>query len=445
MSWLTDRRLYFAAIVAWLVIAGIGLVLGPPLGHDEAAFAITARGDAPVGAWLYRSDGTVAIAQIGVWLGGADWQLRLASVGFNGLILVAVFAVGRAAYSPRTGAWAAALLAGSHWMVLRSAELLGDLPAAACILGGLAILVGELDRERGPRWRLLAAAPLFAAAFYLRYGSAPVVAFAIALACALWWRAAWARRVRMLAMIAGLALLLIPHLLHSRAATGTPFGIIEISAAMPRRAYVGEGLVTYVASNPLMFYGFLSAPVMLAGLFGLSRVRRKAPWFLALVALGQLLLLGLRSHGQPRYVYVATALLLVVGVDVVRTSWPRPRTAFALVAVAWLGCLISTVPYFQFLDDARAPVVEAARVIREHANGQPCTVVAPIVTQLIWYSGCIAFASHLLRETLPQHRRTYAASLVRWPIQLEAVLPNQHLRATPLATRDPRAKVWRLD
>jgi hypothetical protein len=80
MPWLTTRRLVAAAIAAWLVAAAIGMVIGPPLGHDEAAFAIVARGDQPVGTWLYRSDGTVAIARLGVALGAADWQLRLAQV-----------------------------------------------------------------------------------------------------------------------------------------------------------------------------------------------------------------------------------------------------------------------------------------------------------------------------------------------------------------------------
>ena len=79
MPWLTTRRLLIAAIAAWVVVAAIGLAIGPPLGHDEAAFAVAARGDRPPGEWLYRSDGTVAIAWLGVALGGAEWQLRLAS------------------------------------------------------------------------------------------------------------------------------------------------------------------------------------------------------------------------------------------------------------------------------------------------------------------------------------------------------------------------------
>src|SRR5258706_386319 len=188
MTWLTGRRLLAWALVVWCVLALLGLVLGPTLGHDEAAFALAARGEAPPAEWLYRSDGTIAIARLGIALGGAPWQLRLASTLLGPLVVIAVYAVGRAAFSARTGAWAAAVIAGAHPMVLRNAELLSDLPATACVLGGIAVLVGELERDGGPRWTVVAAAPLFAGAFYVRYGSAPVVAFAIAAAGLVWGR-----------------------------------------------------------------------------------------------------------------------------------------------------------------------------------------------------------------------------------------------------------------
>src|SRR6185503_21175740 len=157
-----------------------------------------------------------------------------------------------------------------HPMALRAAELLSDLPAMAGILGGIALLASELDersesggrgpvgsadgeggrrlsidRDAGPRWRIVLAAPIFAAAFYVRYGSAPVIALAIAVACALWFRAVLRRPWPVLAMVGLLALLIVPHVLRSRDATGTWLGILEISAGMPRRAYIGEGLITY--------------------------------------------------------------------------------------------------------------------------------------------------------------------------------------------------------
>jgi 4-amino-4-deoxy-L-arabinose transferase-like glycosyltransferase len=445
MAWLTDRRLFTAALLAWAAAALIGLVFGPSLGHDEAAFALTASGQAPPGAWLYRSDGTVAIARIGIALGGAEWQMRLASTVLNALALVAAYAVGRVAFSPRTGAWAAAVLAGAHPMILRSAELLSDLPAMAGILGGIALLVRELDRDDGPRWRLALAAPLFAAAFYVRYGSAPVVAFAIAVACARWFRAVLRRPWPVLALVGLLALLVAPHIFRSRDATGTWLGILEISAGMPRRAYIGEGLVTYLTSNPFLYYGVLVAPVMVAGVVGVVGMRRKPPWYLAILALGQLVTLGLESHGQPRYVFVATALLVVLGAAALaRPRFARPRLALALVAASWLGVLVAAPVYYRHIDDSRAPILDAGSVLRAASAGRPCVAVAFIVPQLMWYSPCRVFAAGLVEEPLPADHARYAVSFTRWPIDLAGLLAQQHLEAAPLPTRDPRAQVWEL-
>lgn len=445
MAWLTDRRLLTAALLVWGVLALVGLVFGPTLGHDEAAFALAARGEAPPGSWLYRSEGTIAIARLGIALGSAPWQLRLASTLLSPLAIVAVFAVGRAAFTARTGAWAAAVLAGAHPMVLRNAELLSDLPAMAGVLGGIAVLVAELGREDGPRWRIVVAAPMFGAAFYVRYGSAPVVAFAIAVAGLVWWRAIVRRPLRMLAMVSLLAVLVIPHLLHSRAVTGTLLGILELSAAMPRRAYVGEGLVTYLTSNPLLFYGCLVAPVMVAGIASVVQSRRKAAWYLAAIALTQFASLGLQSHGQPRYVFVATALLVVLGVDALaRHRLARPRVAFALVALSWLGVAVAAPLYYRHIDDARAPIVDAGRVIRANSGGRPCAVVALIVPQLMWHSGCVVVPSELLQEPLPADRDRYAVSLKAWPIDLESVLAVHHLQAVALRCHDPRTQVWQL-
>jgi 4-amino-4-deoxy-L-arabinose transferase-like glycosyltransferase len=444
-DWLTDRRLLTCAVLVWCVLALLGLVLGPSLGHDEAAFSLAARGEAPAGEWLYRSTGTIAIARLGIALGGAPWQLRLASALLGPLAVVAVYAVGRAAFSPRTGAWAAAIVAGAHPMVLRNAELLSDLPAMAGVLGGIAVLVAELERDTGPRRRILAAAPLFAAAFYVRYGSGPVIVFAIAASNLVWWRGVARRPLPMLAMVAALAMLVVPHLWYSRAVTGRVFGILQVSAGMPRRAYVGEGLVTYLTSNPLLFYGAVVAPVMVAGLLGMVRMRRKAAWYLAVIALGQIVSLGLQSHGQPRYVFVATALLVVLGVETLaHHRLARPRAAFALVALSWLGVAIAAPIYYHHIDDARAPIVEAAQVIRAHGGDRPCIVVALIAPQLMWYSGCGVVLAPLLVEPLPADRDRYAVSFALWPIDVSAVLAAQHLQATPIATRDPRARVYRL-
>jgi hypothetical protein len=422
MPWLTDRRLLTAALVAWIAVAAIGLALGPALGHDEAAFALVARGAEPPGAWLYRSMGTVAIARIGLALGDAEWQLRLVCAVLSIATVIAAFAVGRATFSSRTGAWAAAVVAGAHPMALRSAQLLSDLPAAACLLGGIAVLVGELER---------------------RAGSAPVIGLALVAAAVLWWRAVAARPLRSLAVVAALAVLIVPHFVRSVDATGAALGILEISAAMPRRAYFGEGLVTYLTSNPLTYYGILVAPLMIAGVLGLVRTRRRAPWYLAIIAFGQLVALGVQSHGQPRYVFVAVILLVVLGVDVVARI-DRPRLALALVFASWLEVAIAQVVTSREANQARSSILQAVRVIQADAGERPCAILALLAPQLTWYSDCQVYLTGYATP-LPADRRRYAVSFTRWPIDLGPALAAQHLRATPIATGDPDAWVWRLE
>src|SRR5262249_52848724 len=161
----------------------------------------------------------------------------------------------------------------------------GDLPATACILAGIAVVLEEVRRDPGPSWRIVGAAPGFAAAFYLRYGSAPVIAIAGATAAVLWWRAIVARPWPVIAAAALFGALLVPHVVQSLRATGSMLGILEVSAHMPRREYVGEGLVTYVTSNPFRFYGGLVAPVMIAGIAGVVRRPSRPAVFLAAVAI----------------------------------------------------------------------------------------------------------------------------------------------------------------
>lgn len=443
MPWLTTRRLVSAAIAAWIAVAAIGVAIGPSLGHDEAAFAVAARGDA---GWLYRSEGTVTIARIGVAAGGADWQMRLASAVLGTGVVIAAFAAGRAAFDARTGAWAAAVVAGAHPMALRSAQLLGDLPATAALVGGIAVLVAELDRDAGPRWRIVAAAPLFAAAFYLRYGSAPVIGLALG-AAALWWRTVRARPAPVVALLGALALLVVPHVVRSMAATGEPLGILEVAAGMPRRTYLGEGLVTYLASNPFAYYGALVAPVMVAGLIGVWRTRRCAPWYLAIVGVGQVVLLGVQSHGQPRYVFVATVLAVVLGVDAVRRlAHGRARAtavAAAAVAAAWIGVVVATVVVCRREELGRAPVVRAAMVMRDDAAGRSCAAIAALAPQLMWYSGCAVLPVGV-DAVLPADRTRYAVWLRQWPIAVERVAAAQHARAAPIEV-DAAQGVWRLE
>lgn len=448
------RQLVGAALGAWLLVGTLALIAGPPLGHDEAAYAVAARGDAPV--WNYRSTGMIAIARVGLALGGSEAALRAVILIVATSLILGAFALGRAAFDARTGAWAALVLVGAHPMASRSAELIGDLAATGLMLGGLAVLIGELERAQ-PRWSLLLVAPLFTGAFYLRYGSAPVIAMVAVLAVIL-----YAKQVASLPMLATVvlsAVLVVPYVQHSIDATGSALGILKVSAHMPRRAYIGEGLVTYLTSNPFRFYGALVAPVMLAGLASL--VRRAPRWrpqvFIILLALAQIVSLGLQSHGQPRYVFLATALLVISGVDAIRRYFAaRPiarigEVALVLVGTAWLVLAVLIVPFHHDVARRRAPLYAAAATVRDDAKGRPCAIAANVVPQLIWATHCatiVASAAPQLPHPWPATELHYIVSVPHAQLGPHAV--NDVAATVPgtpreLSVAQPEARVWRVD
>lgn len=444
MTWTFERRLLLAAMLAWAIVALLNIVTGPPLGHDESAFSIVARGD---NDWFYRSRGVIAIADLGIAMGGADWQMRIASAVIGLGVVLAVYAVGRAAFDARSGAWAAAVIATAHPMLARNADLLGDLPACAGMLFGIAVLIAELDRPAGPRMRLVLAAPAFAFAFYMRYGSAPIIAIAGVAALLLWWRALLVRPLPVLVTVLAFAVLLVPHARHSLALTGSLLGVLHNSAGVPRRAYVGEGLVTYLTANPFVYYGALVAPVILGGLVGLARRRFRArgAWLVALVALGQVLALGLESHGQPRYVYLAVALLVVLGVEQWRAlAWPR--VGLALVGAAWLAVAIGLVPYHRSMARTRTTITAAAATIRADRDpAQACIFVAGVIAQLAWYARCEGTPTRVATpSTLGPGRARYIVSTPYGVIDGPALAAALHVTVVELPTGLADARVWRV-
>src|SRR6266550_7883555 len=106
-----ERWLFVVTVKTWILIALLSLLCSPPLGHDEAQYAVAARADES--PWLYLSPGTVAIARIGILLGGSDWALRLLPIVLGSGVVVAAWLLGRVAFDERVGAWSAAVVAGA--------------------------------------------------------------------------------------------------------------------------------------------------------------------------------------------------------------------------------------------------------------------------------------------------------------------------------------------
>lgn len=420
---ITSRQLVLAALVIWCTCVGLMWWMASPLTGDEAAYALLARERGE--GWLYRPIGFVAFARLGIAVGDSEHALRLPSALVACGLIPAVYAVGRT-LGPWVGAWAAAVIAGTHTFVLRGPALLTDLPSTICVLATIAIVIGELDRAGGPRYRLVLVAPLLAAAFYLRYGSAPTIAILIIAACAVWWRSILARPGPVIVSAVVLIALVVPFLVYSQRTTGSITGIITLASEVAGRRYIGHGLVIYLISNPFLYHGVLATPVVLAGILGIARppMQRQRARFLSIVAVGQFVAIGLISHANARFIFLAIIGFVVLGVDaIMRVIATRPdlerravRISAVAVAVAWLGILVAIVPVQRHLQRGLVEVVAAGHAIRADAAGRPCTVIARAVPQIMWYSGCASAKPPRGVEVLPplpQGHRIYAASVPR--------------------------------
>jgi predicted membrane-bound mannosyltransferase len=396
---------------AWVASVVIGWAVAPSLGHDEAQYALSAK-DLLAGAeprWFYVSRGMSYFAAPGVLAGGSDLAMRfvplVTSLGFA----AAAWLCARALCGRVTAAWALAVLAASTYHVEQSSELLSDLPAAALLLAAMAILAGELGRER-IRWRVVWIAPLFAGAFYIRYASCIPIAFACAAWVVLGGRAMLRRPWPLVVAAALFVVLWLPHLLEAQRTTGSPFGILLDSRGPASRGRgPDEPWFPYFATNPFRSYGLALAPVLAAGLFAwLPRSARgdRRLWLASFTALASIVVLGWVGVMQPRYVVFPVTLLAILGVDLVRrlvaTRPPRQQTVIAAIAVAALVIATGYATSVQAKRGARrarsmSRELAAAQAIRaDRTPGVGCVVATDSYTQLEWYTGCAAegFASY---------------------------------------------------
>jgi hypothetical protein len=442
-----ERRLVVAALGAWIAVEILLLASAPVLGHDESQYAIQARGDRE---WLYVSTGTVAVARIGIWFGGGAVAMRIVPALLSCGFIVASWLAGRVAYGERVGAIAAAVMAGASPIALRSTELLSDLPSAACMLAGIALIVRELERASGPSWRLLAVAPAFAGAFYLRFGHAPVIALTAVAAAVLWWRSVIARPLPVLATLAAFAALLVPHVEHALSETGSVFGILAFSRRVTATEGTADGLIDYVTSNPFRMYGPVVAPLLVVALAAL--VRPPARWRPALlfgiVGIGQFVIVGLTGTAQSRYVCVATSLLVIVAVErLVRAATTRrdplaAKIATLAIAATWLFDAGFAVPLNRYLDGKRRPLAVAGETIARDAGGSPCKVIATELPPLVWQTKCVGIWGGNAPINRGSSQHLYVVS--NDPVDVAAIAAAQDTTAVALPMPRGTFSVWLL-
>jgi hypothetical protein len=263
---------------------------------------------------------------------------------------------------------AVAVQASAAPWLARSGEALSDIPAAALLLAMILLLLD--DRRRA--W--IGAAAAGAAAFYVRYGSAPVIALVLAVVVV----ALPTRRRAALLAAAGIVLAVAPFFVWSDVRTGSPLGVLRVSEVAANRAYIGEGLWFYVSR---WFLG-VAWPLMGAiAVLGIAAARDRVRIAFVVVALGQILLLGLTAHGEPRYVFLALTLLTISGARQHRAI----LALAALSAVVGAGFAISRADR---MAHRRAALVAACDAVRADAHGARCLVYTGTQPQVAWYTRC---------------------------------------------------------
>jgi hypothetical protein len=269
------------------------------------------------------------------------------------------------------------------------------------------------ERER-PGYGLTWLLPFAWAAFYIRYQSVlSFILIAIMIGVLFWEKvkSGW----RPITVTAGVGLVgLIPHIVFATSETGSPLGIVLFTADVAGRDYWGQGLVDYFLLMGWPLGAFIGPAAVVFFVWWLvaewsSVTERTKCLFLMIPAAAQVLLLGLVSHGEARFIFFPLALTLIGGVmgfRALRRRW-RPRTTAAVnlgLAVLLLGSLALAASYVRRAVDSRARGTEilqlAAEEMRDLSGDESCGVLTSYFPQITYFSECSTqfFRSYLEPE-----------------------------------------------
>jgi hypothetical protein len=406
-----------AAIILMLVVVNlVPLVLdGGGLNHDESAYALKARhwieGTPETGWSVHRGVAMSAYGFLVFEAGGDEGALRLlglaAIVGF----VAATWVLGNRVGGKWVGPLSAIALVSSPVLLRRSTEYLSDVPSSALLMAAMIIVWRQFGEREKPGYGLLWLLPFAWAAFYLRYQS--VLTFSlIAIAIGVLFREKVKVGWQPIALTAGVGLIgLIPHFVFATSEEGSPLGIILFTADVAGREYWGQGLVDYFLLMGWPLAAFIGPAAVVFFVWWLIRewdsvTERTRCLFLMIPAAGQVLLLGIVSHGEARFIFLPLALTLIGGITgffVVRNGW-RPGVSQAVslgLVVLLVGSLGMAAAYVRRAVENRAvdtmPIEEAGEEIRRISGDAVCGVMTSYLPQITFYSECHteAFRTHL--------------------------------------------------
>ena len=334
-----------------LVVVAIGAVwlIGQaiPLGWDESVYASKSRSlltDIPSSTWaIYRAPGLPVVGLLGGAFGFTDANLRAVAVVLNLGALAMAWAFARMLWGPLAAIVALLTIVGSPVVIAEIALFHTDLPSAGLLLALMLLVWYEFERRPEPSRLLIAAAPLAALAFYIRYGSIlPIGGIGIA-AVVLWHRSMLRNKGLVGLTVALAALLFAPHILEAISRTGSPLGIITSAGEQVDTSEPIATAARYLGWLPSQLAHRLGFVVMLAGVVHaaivaidairrreLGPVARRYVWLFVPAGVTTVGLI-LQSHPEQRYVLFPVLLAIIAGAGAVSAAvaWLRARPGLA--------------------------------------------------------------------------------------------------------------------
>jgi hypothetical protein len=400
-----------AVLLGFGAVVAIGMAQAAPFSWDEAVYALTTRhwlqGTPDTGWGITRPPMLSLLGVVPLLFSASEAAFRVVGLLFGIGALAATWYVARGTVGPAAALVALVAVAAAPLLQVDAGLFLNDVPAMGVLLLLLALAWRLLERPGPVGWELLWLAPVAAAAFYLRYGSAlALVAIGITVV-ALWPRRlleAWPRVVGASLL---LLLLLVPHAVFAMAQTGSPLGVAASAQDGAAGAYLGAGMVQYLAWLPAPLFGIVPGAIAVIGLVGAAHrlalaglrreweARSRAVSLLVLPALLLIGVLGLVQLPQGRYIFLPMVLLVIAGSGFVADAARKPgmagRTVSLVLAAALGAALVGSALEMPQRADRRvaryAWLREAGGWIREASNGS-CSILASDFPQLTWYSAC---------------------------------------------------------
>jgi 4-amino-4-deoxy-L-arabinose transferase-like glycosyltransferase len=422
------------AAAAWVIS------LGRQLTWDEAVYATKARSltsAIPASFWrIYRPPGLPYLALAAAPFGYSDMTVRLVSASAGVLSVAAAWALARTLWGAGAAVLVILAVLACPTVLWALSAFRNDLVSLGPLLLLLLVLWWQLERTATPNAWLLVAAPLAAAAFYVRYGSLASIGGVAVMALVLWRAKLWRHRALVAGTIVLFAVLLIPHVADAVSRTGSPLGIVQASAVATDTTSPLAALRRYVVWFPRSIGGPVGlAFAVAAAVFALIAVRdsiharrltpdaRRLTLLLIPAAVSGLGIV-LISHPEARYLMGPLVLGVVAGGGAIAAGLPRAGAALdlpparrrlaAAVLVAALVVAAAAAAINHFNGNARVAnrhwLAKAGAVIAAEPHDS-CLVVATEVPIAGWYARCVAipFSANLqaARADLPPSAADY--------------------------------------